>query len=199
MAAKIWDGAQGAFVDAPTPQIYSSSMDVYKDSTGLIWDAQAGARKDVWGKTYLYNQGDECTAITGGWSSVGTSSNTVITKYDNYIEHYSGKLSGGTTYWCNYLMTVKKIAFTKDSCLCVAYSVLSATYYYEFSIYLKSVRAVSDSNFVSAFGVADTKFWKDDTASGVKIVSIPATSNATGYLGMNNRGSKFRLYAVWIE
>ena len=59
--------------------------------------------------TYLYNNGDECTDITGGWGSVGNCTKTVTKNDDSISATFRGKTSSNT-YGCLY--TVNKIDLT---------------------------------------------------------------------------------------
>lgn len=69
MAVKIWDAQAKAFKDAEIPMVWDETSGAYKESTGLVYDESASAWNERWGnnKVYLYNQGGECTQITGGW------------------------------------------------------------------------------------------------------------------------------------
>lgn len=48
MSVKIWDAAAGAWRDAETPKIYDAENSAYRDSTGLVQDAENQAWKEVW-------------------------------------------------------------------------------------------------------------------------------------------------------
>lgn len=72
MAVKIYDSSVGAFKDAPTPQIYDVGAQAYKDSTGLVYDTTKVAWDERWSadmEGVLYNKGNECKKLTGGWDS----------------------------------------------------------------------------------------------------------------------------------
>lgn len=73
MAVKIYDSSVGMFKDAPTPQIYDTSIQAYKDSTGLVYDENKGAFDERWSadmEGVMYNKGNECKKLTGGWDSL---------------------------------------------------------------------------------------------------------------------------------
>ena len=73
MAAKIYDASAGAFKDAPTPQIYDAGAQAYKDSAGLVYDTSKVAWDERWSadmEGVLYNKGNECKKLTGGWDSL---------------------------------------------------------------------------------------------------------------------------------
>lgn len=71
MSVKIYDSTIGAFKDAETPLIWDEQAQAWKDSVGLVWNESAQAWEERWGAIkstlYLYNEGDECTDVTGGW------------------------------------------------------------------------------------------------------------------------------------
>ena len=71
MSFKIYYSTIGAFKDAETPLIWDEQAQAWKDSVGLVWNAQAQAWEERWtaikSQLYLYNEGDECTDVTGGW------------------------------------------------------------------------------------------------------------------------------------
>ena len=61
----IYSAEAGTFVEAGTPRINMGG--VFCDSIGRIY--QDGAWRDVWPtKLWLYREGDECNAVTGGWT-----------------------------------------------------------------------------------------------------------------------------------
>lgn len=106
MAVKIYDASAGAFKDAPTPQIYDASSQVYKESTGLVYDTSKGAWDERWGsdRLWLYEAGNEYAMITGGWEEgyVYSPRGTIIKNSDNI---YMNASSGADVY----LETIKKI------------------------------------------------------------------------------------------
>lgn len=123
MAVKIYDSSAGAFKDAPTPQIYDASVQAYKDSTGLVYDTSKGAWDERWSadmEGVLYNKGNECKKLTGGWDSLmfipdyGSSAYGDISEKREkslYIRSGSGKSIGFFTH--------KAIDLTGYSKICV--------------------------------------------------------------------------------
>ena len=68
MSVMIYDATSKAFKEAETPKIYSSSDQAWVETTGMSWNTEAQTWEERWGKKlFLYNYGDECTDITGGW------------------------------------------------------------------------------------------------------------------------------------
>ena len=88
MAVKIWDAQSNAFKDAEIPMVWDSQAGAYKDSTGLVYDESKGAWDERWGdnKVYLYNQGNECTNVTGGWNNYKIGGSCQITKANDKLE-----------------------------------------------------------------------------------------------------------------
>lgn len=77
MAAMIWDPALGAWQEAATPQVWDPALEAYEDTRGLAWNPELGAWEERWDpdKTlWLYNHGDECGSVTGGWAKVSNYS-----------------------------------------------------------------------------------------------------------------------------
>ena len=72
MSVKIYDSTIGAFKDAETPLIWDEQAQAWKDSVGLVWNESAQAWEERWNAQkilYLYDQGNQCADITGGWSN----------------------------------------------------------------------------------------------------------------------------------
>lgn len=71
MSVKIWDSASQAFVEPQNvPRRYDAENGAFVDTTGKVYDADAAAWAEKWSQNkqlYLYNEGDECVDITGGW------------------------------------------------------------------------------------------------------------------------------------
>ena len=88
MSVKIYDSTIGAFKDAETPLILDEASGAYKESTGLVYDESVGAWSERWGdnKVYLYNQGNECTNVTGGWNNYKIGGSCQITKANDKLE-----------------------------------------------------------------------------------------------------------------
>ena len=91
MAVKIWDAQSNAFKDAEIPMVWDSQAGAYKESTGLVYDEIAGAWNERWGaeqEGVLYNKGNECVKVTGGWASTNYAQNSVVNmNSDNMYLH----------------------------------------------------------------------------------------------------------------
>lgn len=87
--ALIIPDAEGIYAEAEPPMCYDPAMEAYKDTEGHMYNHAMEAWKKVWPTRpkalYLYNQGDECTDITGGW----------VTTYENSPQY--GTWTGGNS------------------------------------------------------------------------------------------------------
>lgn len=99
MAAMIWDPALGAWQEAEAPQVWDPALGAYKDTTGLAWNPDKGAWEEVWaGRRYLYKDGNEYTAVTGGWHFTQIYQNCGTgTKYPGSIQVTVLHSPGGNT------------------------------------------------------------------------------------------------------
>ena len=72
MSVKIYDSTIGAINDADTSLIWDEQAQAWKDRTGLVWNESAQAWEERWSAQkilYLYDRGNQCADITGGWSN----------------------------------------------------------------------------------------------------------------------------------
>ena len=80
--------------------------------------------------TMLYDLGDECTDITGGWVSKtdtsNASSNNTFTKNSDNLYQKGGTRTGGTTSWAGRWFTNNKIAFADTVKGFVAYTAVQS-------------------------------------------------------------------------
>ena len=67
----IWNNQLEAYAETAPLPLYDPAIEAYRDTKGLLWDNELEAWREVWPSRpevlHLYNQGDECTDITGGW------------------------------------------------------------------------------------------------------------------------------------
>lgn len=93
LSAKIWDTVSQAFVERQNvPKRYDAGSGAFVDTTGRAFDHDAEAWVEKWSpvkQLYLYNEGNECTDVTGGWhlqyssAYVGTSYGKLTKNADN--------------------------------------------------------------------------------------------------------------------
>lgn len=114
MSVKIWDSASQAFVEPQNvPRRYDAESGAFVDTTGKAYDVGAAAWAEKWSPNkplYLYNEGDECVDITGGWK---------LKPYSGYESYTSVKKNASNMYfylayanYCGSLVTNNKIDVT---------------------------------------------------------------------------------------
>ncbi len=113
-----WDTEAGAYVDVKSVRQRRADSVTVDAKSVKVWDD--GAWREVWPKRlYLYNRGDECNGITGGWTTRGftwsssafKATNPVLVKNSDNLYFYllyNDWKSGGVS-------TVNKIDLTKYS------------------------------------------------------------------------------------
>lgn len=69
MSVKIFDSTSQAYAEPQSvPKRYDAESSAYVETTGNAYDPDAGAWEEKWSPIlYLYNEGDECKDVTGGW------------------------------------------------------------------------------------------------------------------------------------
>lgn len=118
MAVKIWDSVAGAFTDAATPQAWDSSLQAYGGSTGLAYDAGAGAWEERWSpapaELYVFKSGEGLRM--GEFSTPNTNSgNGSQTAYINGTEIYNnvyGTNTNGNYQW--FSITIPEGAMPRE-------------------------------------------------------------------------------------
>ncbi len=119
MAVKIYDNEPQAFKDAETPLVHDGELQAWKQSTGLVWNEGLRCWEERWSPIlWLYNEGDECADVTGGW----IDAYNYATDYPNrsVIKNGDGmefKPAAGKDY--PLAITAKKIPFDRYGHLCV--------------------------------------------------------------------------------
>jgi len=64
-------------------------------STNSIWKVN-GKYEQIVNYTMLYDEGDECEGVTGGWADTTYATNAVVKKYSNYIHLHSYRAAAYT-------------------------------------------------------------------------------------------------------
>jgi hypothetical protein len=102
MSAKIYDETQQAFVDVETPKVYSGSE--YVDSKGMSYDGSEWVEDWKIRELPIFNYGNQCTSITGGWSNtnfIGSSTwssiNRAVEFGSDYVKFDTEAGSSGVT------------------------------------------------------------------------------------------------------
>ena len=155
-----------------------------------------GSRQQLVNYTMLYDFGDECTNVTGGWTNI-TGSTTA--KNDNIFEkrvdclyHKSGSATGSTTTWQGLLITNNTVplsGYTKA--IGVAVSNLG-TASYAFGLVIQERKSkVCGDGYVSTDLVGNfssTKAFKINTIN----------SDTNDYVSSGCRSSNYSLYALGL-
>lgn len=144
---------------------------------------------------YLYDDGDSCKAITGGWKSLyyNTSySNCTVTEYDNYL-----KISKPTTSSC-IVGTANKINLQGKSKLC-CYVKRDST----FTCYL-ALHNDKPTSSASQYRVAYTNIPTTATSLTLIELDISAISSTDTYyvafyFDNPNVAGSINIYNVWAE
>lgn len=115
MSVMIWDSASQAFSETTeVPKRFDAESGAWVDTTGMSYDNAAGAWTERWSpekRLYLYNEGDECTKVTGGWvggQAVDRTSYSAGTLTKNATS-MTVRTESGQWYWA---ITIKTIDLT---------------------------------------------------------------------------------------
>ena len=211
MAVKIYDSSEGAFKDAPIPQIYDARSQAYKESTGLVYDTSKGAWDERWGsdRLWLYKDGDECIDITGGWIDGVRSGWCTLTKNPTNINMAFTPSGGGIIG----IVTSNKIKTFGYSKICLEYSLNNIPNSAE-NTYNKSV-FINDNDNGNYYGYAyqalnKTRYdyIRDFTCPTPNIRYVESFSLEKDYnnhIGVARREAAFSkhmemtLYKLWLE
>lgn len=144
---------------------------------------------DMTHRLQLYAYGDECTAVTGGWSSDGFSSVLPATKLENsfYVD--------ATTSYSDMLSTVNKINCSGYSKLCIDWIQTDAENPYQPWVGLLKSREITDRAFrtedAQVTNVRHTSVYDITELNGEYYVAFCHTNGT--YSGSGH------LYALWLE
>lgn len=120
-------------------QVYPISAKQYVSGAWVGKEAKSyqGGKWVDW-VTYLFNNGDECTAQTGGWSGAWTNANGYF-----YVE-----CKGNTTWYPEY--TANKIDLTKAKTLKINYEIIDTGGALQYSMRLGLLSAKPSSTALSS-------------------------------------------------
>ncbi len=122
MAVKIYDNESQAFKDAETPLVHDGNLQAWKESTGLAWDDGAQAWEERWRpRVYLYNRGNECVDLTGGWEPYSVNGRLAICEKldDSLYVHTDDSSTEFLQKWESGFRTVNEVNFDGYSKLCL--------------------------------------------------------------------------------
>ncbi len=82
MGVSAYSEPNQAWAAPDTPQAFNAVTQAYGDSIGEAYDRMGQKWENVWGgKLYLYNRGNECIDVSGGWDrTYRVTSNGSLTK-----------------------------------------------------------------------------------------------------------------------
>ncbi len=122
MAVKIYDNESKAFKDAETPLVHDGNLRAWKESTGLVWNDESQCWEERWRpRVYLYNRGNECVDLTGGWEPYSVNGRLAICeKLDGSLYvHTDDSSTELLKNWESGFRTVNAIGFDGYSKLCI--------------------------------------------------------------------------------
>lgn len=155
-------------------------------STTVVIDTEGQSESvELLYRLYLYNRGDQCTSVTGGWSNSHGGGSGVRINTDN-IEIYQISTSGrGASVY-----TTNQIDFTNYSTIHFLFTNSAAGPIVKGGI--ADVTAYTDSTFLAV-----TEF-PASTSEAEMVVDI-STYTGSHYPRVNGGTSTLRIYAVWLE
>lgn len=138
----------------------------------------------AWWDGYLYNQGNQCTPVTGGWSPAGYQFWTYgcnASLKSGYISLalVSGQASGGVG-------TVNKVDLSGHTLLKATVNPEGNDLY----VCVLNTKSTDMHGSVPAHAIA--------TGSSSQTVSIDIKKFSSGYIGFGTSGTA-KIYAVWLE
>lgn len=164
-------------------------------STNSVWKIN-NRHGQLVNYTMLYDFGDECTNITGGWTSItGTTSaknNNTFEKRSDCLYHSNGKTTGSTTSWQGLFITNNTVplsGYTKV--IGVAVSNVG-TEYYAFGL----VTQVRKSKTCGDGYVSTDLVGGFTSVKEFKINTINSDTN--DYVSSSCRSSNYSLYALGL-
>ncbi len=201
-------------------QLYDSGLQAYRDAENVRrFDADSGAYvdvesgraqengvwKEVWPvkpeNPYLYNRGDECTAVTGGWDANYCS-------YEGYVRNNRSQLDKRpdsfygylATYWTIlYRGTTNKVSIKNYNRLCIKLSYVAGTNC-QWRLYIHNVQdALGSSNIAIITGnstISEATFEMDISGIEQTEVYIFVAAIAASASG---GGATLMVHEIWLE
>ena len=195
MSVKIWDSASQAFVEPQNvPRRYDAGSGAYVDTDGKAYSEADAAWMERWSKDktpYLYNEGDECTDVTGGWD---IKYNVSSSRFQRNSDNLSYTATADSWSYCtsNNLMDLSK--YSKLKMLAdINISFSNMWNYAGFRLY-------SSKDYGTKYGEA----YRSDVGSVSDYVlemDISSISSAYVYLYANSLQNEvsIKIKKVWLE
>lgn len=216
MSVKIYDAASQAFVEPQNvPRRYDTESGAWADTTGKAYSQTDAAWTERWSQNnmlYLYNEGDECTDVTGGWTVGWTYTIGGHYSYRKETDHLYLNAGGDQVQVAVSFTTKNFIDVSKYSKLCVeaSTSVLSNTGL-GFGLYVGNPAntwlEISDiSSGATAYGLVKLHYNKQYKLNNEILTKEKYTYTHEFALGGIQRPSisdygqnAWNIYRVWLE
>lgn len=138
-------------------------------------------------RTYLYKEGDECTDVTGGYSTWQTSQVHAYIR-DTYLEiDSSAGVDGGARCYTN-----SRIDFSKYSSIGIRYDRTMSNY----NVHLVAFDSLPDNRNVPS--VANVTLTKSNATNRTEVFEIPQAMKGNYYFALNGDNST-KAYEIWLE
>lgn len=141
----------------------------------------------------LYNEGDECLAVSGGWNLwYNEGATATLMKYDNYMYIKSEKVSGW--YRFAFAATVKPVDLTQYTKLHfeVIAPTTNDTDYTDYGISAERVNSEWTNNVAGGF------FGRFDERTDI-VMDITEYTGPHYVNMLVDRGNELKIYKVWLE
>ena len=158
------------------------------------------------GKVYLYDAGNECTSLTGGWGTVSAYFPTgTLTKQSDHL--YLKASPEGASGCCPSFYTLNKIPFSLYSKLCIEFAMNKA------DTYPRPILKVIDTAPLTPYNYTyDTGFTTMVSYGSYAVVTIARSvakfdlvSVANNYLYIDSKANSSGypnetfVYSIWLE
>lgn len=157
------------------------------------------------GKTYLYNRGDECKNLTGGWSTI--ASGATVTINSDHLYMYMPMLDGSNTPYPSKCYTINSFSFSdlsKYTKLCIKYSFNGNTGSHKVMGFTDAELGIDTigTEFISSLSTNTDLTYEME--SSVNISDISDLFNPNKHLGTvlipnAYSASTFKIHQIWLE
>lgn len=151
-------------------------------------------RKELEQKLYLYNNGDQCNALTSGWNGTRDSGANFDLNSYNYIKLTSNSNGNiGVNVCTNKLIDISSYSFIKME---VDFEKLYRTGIFMLGVSKQPLTVINNIPFSNE----DYYITKSDLTGTHAIISCDI-SNLTGkyIIGLADHGYNINIYSIWLE
>ena len=187
----VWNSTRNGFEIAPVREYGTWALTAINGTKAKTIDVLVDAAQEfsveVRYHLYLYNNGDECTDVTGGWSIVqlhGGDKDIIVTKKADRIELYAPLWSNGQ------IVTNRNIDISGYSELVVSYGVSNIAQLHT-QCRLRAENVCENTNIID----------HQQTINLPSPAHIALTDSGVATLTISNTGTNVvvYIYAVWLE